>query len=175
MKQLSPDYKGTKDVEFYYVIPPEATAREYLKNFRNAYLNHIYGGTRSVRPIGNMWTSYKLLRNIYNGGDLTEDKFKSKILNQVELSTVVEYIKKLQDIETRTDWASDEDYKKLVEDYKKLYSNERTAKKYAVRNIVLQKQSKILQEVFPDTKYQVHQVLTGYITNAAYWDKAENA
>lgn len=175
MKQLSPDYKGTKDVEFYYVIPPEATAREYLKNFRNAYLNHIYGGTRSVRPIGNMWTSYKLLRNIYNGGDLTEDKFKSKILNQVELSTVVEYIKKLQDLETRTDWASDENYKKLVEDYKKLYSNERTAKKYAVRNIVLQKQSKILQEGFPDTKYQVHQVLTGYITNAAYWDKAENA
>ena len=53
-----------RDIEFYYIVPPDATVREYLKNSRNMYLNKAYGGTRSTFPIGNMWTSYKLLRNI---------------------------------------------------------------------------------------------------------------
>jgi hypothetical protein len=65
MDQHNPTYKGVKDVEFYYIIPPEASVKEYLRNFRNAYLNTKDGGTRSVYHIGNMWTSYKLLKNIY--------------------------------------------------------------------------------------------------------------
>jgi hypothetical protein len=64
--------KGTpSDVEFYYVIPPEATTAEYLTNFRNGYLNAKDRSTKPTFAIGNMWTAYKLLRNIKNGGEFT--------------------------------------------------------------------------------------------------------
>jgi hypothetical protein len=77
MAQLKPDYTGDRDIEFYYIIPPEASVSEYLKNFRNAFLNARKGGSRPVLPIGNPWTAYKILKNIYQGGDLTLEKFKS--------------------------------------------------------------------------------------------------
>jgi hypothetical protein len=40
-------------------------------------LNARKGGSRPVLPIGNPWTAYKILKNIYQGGDLTLEKFKS--------------------------------------------------------------------------------------------------
>ena len=179
MKQLSPTYTGVRDIEFYYVIPPEASAREYLKNARNAYLNQVHGGTRSVFPIGNMWTSYKLLRNIYQGGDLwqkgegadAEYSLKSKYLDKVELQDVIDYIDEMLAVETKTDWSGDPDYEQLLTEYKKIYSNEAVAKKYAIRNARLKKQRKILESEFKDTSIQVHKVFSNYLANAAYWGK----
>ena len=179
MKQLSPTYTGVRDIEFYYVIPPEASAREYLKNSRNAYLNQVHGGTRSVFPIGNMWTSYKLLRNIYQGGDLwqkgegadAEYSLMSKYLDKVELQDVINYIDEMLAVETKTDWSGDPDYEQLLTDYKKIYSNEAVAKKYAIRNVRLKKQRKILESEFKDTSIQVHKVFSNYLANAAYWGK----
>jgi hypothetical protein len=55
---MHPDYKGKVDVGFYYIVPPEASVKEYLRNYRNLYLNKIDGGTRPVLSIGNLWTSY---------------------------------------------------------------------------------------------------------------------
>lgn len=179
MKQLSKDYTGPRDIEFYYIIPPEASVKEYLKNSRNMYLNQVHGGTRSVFPIGNMWTSYKLLRNIKNGGDLwqreingeTKYSLKSTLLNTVELSDIIEYITKLDDIGNRTDWSGDEDYEILLSKYKRIYNNENTAKKYAIRNIILEKQSDILKSSFKDTGTPVHKIFSAYLANAAYWNK----
>ena len=74
---------GPKDIEMYYIIPPEASVKECLQNFRNAYMNQVLGGTRPVVAIGNIWTSYKLLKNIYEGGELTADKLRSKLLDYV--------------------------------------------------------------------------------------------
>ena len=179
MKQLSPTYTGVRDVEFYYIIPPEASAREYLKNSRNAYLNQVHGGTRSVFSIGNMWTSYKLLRNIYQGNDLwqkevdgeTQYSLKSKYLDKVELQDIIDYIDEMLAIETKTDWSGDPDYEQLLTDYKKIYNNESIAKKYAIRNAGLKKQRKILESEFKDTGIQVHKVFSNYLANAAYWGK----
>ena len=179
MNQLSPTYTGVRDVEFYYIIPPEASAREYLKNSRNAYLNQVHGGTRSVFSIGNMWTSYKLLRNIYQGGDLwqkevdgeTQYSLKSKYLDKVELQDVIDYIEEMLAIETKTDWSGDPDYEQLLTEYKKIYNNEAVAKKYAIRNTRLKKQRKILESEFKDTSIQVHKVFSNYLANAAYWGK----
>lgn len=183
MKQLSKDYTGPRDIEFYYIVPPDATVREYLKNSRNMYLNKAYGGTRSTFPIGNMWTSYKLLRNIKNGGDLwqrevdgkTEYSIKSEILNTVELSDIIEYITKLDDIGNKTDWTGDEEYESLLTKYKRIYNNENTAKKYAIRNTILKKQSDILKSTFKDTGEPVHKIFQKFLASAAYWNKSIDA
>ena len=171
MKQLDPSFTGSRDVEFYYVIPPAATAREYLRNFRNAYLNKIDGGTRSVQSIGNMWTAYKILKNIYEGGELTEDKLKSKLLDHIEFSEVVNAVKDLLAIEKRTDWSGDSEYEAALAKYKKAGYSEANAKRFALRATVLQKQMKLLQKNFTGTKTPVHRTLTQYLANAAYMSK----
>lgn len=165
--------KEPRDIEFYYVIPPEASVREYLQNFRNAYLNEVQGGTRSVLAIGNIWTSYKLLRNIYQGGELTVDKLKSKLLDYVELEDVIDYVKQLIEIENRTDWSGDATYDSLLEQYEKLYANKDVAKKYAIRNTILKKQKELLQSNFKNLKTPVYKIFTSYISNAAYWRKED--
>ena len=165
---------GPKDIEMYYIIPPEASVKEYLQNFRNAYMNQVLGGTRPVVAIGNIWTSYKLLKNIYEGGELTADKLRIKLLDYVEFDEVVDYVKKLIEIEKRTDWEGDDKYELLLEQYQKLYSNKEVAKKYAIRNTILHKQQAILQSNFSKSITQpVYKVLTSYISNAAYWTKTE--
>jgi hypothetical protein len=77
-------------------------------------MNQVLGGTRPVVAIGNIWTSYKLLKNIYEGGDLTADKLRSKLLDYVEFDEVVDYVKKLIEIEKRTDWEGDAAYDSLL-------------------------------------------------------------
>jgi hypothetical protein len=78
-------------------------------------MNQVLGGTRPVVAIGNIWTSYKLLKNIYEGGELTADKLRSKLLDYVEFDEVVDYVKKLIEIEKRTDWEGDDKYELLLE------------------------------------------------------------
>ena len=178
-QQLSETYTGKRDIEFYYVIPPEASVREYLVNSRNAYLNQVHGGTRPVIAMGNMWTSYKLLKNIYDGGDLwekeidgkTEWSLRSKLVDKVEFSDIISYIKQLETIEDKTDWEGDSVYNNLLNKYKTIYKSEDTAKKYALRNIRLQKQSEILKSNFKDTGIPVHKIFTNFIANAAYYSK----
>jgi hypothetical protein len=102
-------------------------------------MNQVLGGTRPVVAIGNIWTSYKLLKNIHEGGELTADKLRSKLLDYVEFDEVVDYVKKLIEIENRTDWEGDATYDSLLAQYEKLYSNKDTAKKYAKRNTILKK------------------------------------
>ena len=165
---------GPMDIEMYYIIPPEASVKEYLQNFRNAYMNQVLGGTRPVVAIGNIWTAYKLFKNIYEGGELTEKKLRSKLLDYVEFNEVVDYVKELIEIEKRTDWEGDATYDSLLAQYEKLYSNKDTAKKYAKRNTILKKQKEILQSNFSKSLTQpVYKVLTSYISNAAYWTKTE--
>ena len=171
MKQLDPSFTGSRDVEFYYIIPPAATAREYLRNYRNAYLNRIDGGTRSVQAIGNMWTSYKLLKNIYEGGELTEDKLKSKLLDHIEFSDIVKVVEELIQIERRTDWSGDPNYEAALTKYKNAGYSEANAKRFALRATVLQEQMKILQRNFTGSTTPVHKTFTLYLANAAYMSK----
>jgi hypothetical protein len=173
LKQQHPSYKGVKDVKFVYIIPPEATVEEYLRNFRHAYLNKVNGETHTVYPIGNMWTSYKLLRNVYKAGDFP--KLRSMMLNQVEMDEVTAVLDELIQIEERTDWASDEEYKSQLTTYKKIYKDENTAKKYAIRGTILQKQKDILmsQTRFKDISMPVYKVLTNYVANAGYQSKLD--
>lgn len=56
-----------------------------------------------------MWTSYNILKNILKGGDLTEDKFKSKLLNHIELKDLIDYLNKLIKIE-EANYNSDPEY-----------------------------------------------------------------
>lgn len=167
--------KEPRDIEFYYIIPPEASVREYLQNFRNAYLNDVQGGNRPVVTVGNMWTSYKLLKNIYQGGELNSEKLKSKLLDYIELDDIIDYVKQLVDIENRTDWSGDAKYESLLSQYKKLYTSEKVAKKYAIRNTILAKQKEILQSNFGKLTTPVYKVFTSYISNAAYWKKEDTA
>jgi hypothetical protein len=113
-KQQAPGYVGPKDIEFYYIIPPKATVREYLYNFRNAYLNKVNGGTRPVLNIGNLWTSYKLLKNIHQAGKLTTENLKSKLLDKLELEEIIVYLDELIKIEEQDSWDSDPDYQNLL-------------------------------------------------------------
>lgn len=171
LKQLDPNYTGPKDVQFYYVIPPEATAREYLRNYRNAYLNKIDGGSRHVQSIGNMWTSYKILKNIHEGSELTEDKLKSMLLDHIELSDVIDYINQLNAIEQRSNWEGDVEYESVLAQYKQAGYSENNIKQFALRTTVLQKQMKILQSNFKETSTPVHKIFTLYLANAAYTSK----
>lgn len=184
IQQHDPDYTGPKTVEFYYIIPPEATVKEYLRNYRNAYLNTTIGGTRSTFPIGNIWTSYKLLRNIYDGGELTETQnadgsvsysLKSKLLNIIEFKDLIETIESLKTIENKTDWEGDSDYEGLLNQYKRIYRDIKEAKKYAIRNTILKKQRDILSSNFKNTTTPVYKIFTGYLANAAYWDSSEGS
>lgn len=171
------DPNSVKDIEFYYIIPPEATVAEYLRNNRNIYLNEVNHSTLPSVYIGNMWTSYKLLRNIHKAGQLTEENLKSMLLNDVELSDIIDYLDQLIAIEDQTDWEGDDVYKKLFSEYKTLYRDEKVAKKYAIRNTRLKKQRDILQQQFGKNttaqrkKMPVHKIFTAYIANAAYTSK----
>ena len=163
------DPKQKRDVEFYYIIPPESTVSEYLKNYRNSYLNNQDHGTRAVYPIGNMWTSYNILKNILKGGDLTEDKFKSKLLNHIELKDLIDYLNKLIKIE-EANYDSDPEYQAEYLIYKNSGFSDNLAKKYALRKIVLSRQTKLLKDNFTGTTIPAYVVFTRYIANAAYWD-----
>ena len=172
MDQMHPDYKGKIDVGFYYIIPPEASVKEYLRNYRNLYLNKIDGGTRPVLSIGNLWTSYQMLKNLHKITPLTEENFKSHYLDHVDLKDVVEYIEKLASLEERTNWEGDTEYEKLFEEYKRVYSgNPNLAKKYAIRNTVLQKQDRILRSPFKNSQKSVYSVFTQYLSQAIYWSQ----
>jgi hypothetical protein len=67
-----------------------------------------------VVAVGNIWTAYKLLKNIYEGGELTADKLRSKLLDYVEFDEVVNYVKQLIDLENKTDWEGDATYDSLL-------------------------------------------------------------
>lgn len=63
-----------------------------------------------------MWTSYNILKNILKGGDLFEKdgeeikpKFKSKLLNHIELKDLTDYLNKLIKIE-EANYDSDPEY-----------------------------------------------------------------
>lgn len=174
MKQISQGYNGVKDVDFYYVVPPEATMGEYFRNFRNAYLNHMEKvPTRPVYSIGNMWTAYKLLKNIYQAGVFDATHLESQLQDYVPHDDIKTILDKLIAIEQRTDWKGDSTYDDLVEQHKKWYANKATAEKYATRSIILQQQQAILEENFGTTGVPTHKVLLYFLTNAVYRDKSE--
>lgn len=171
MDQLNSSYTGNKDVDFYYIIPPEATVKEYLKNMRNVYLNKHEGENNPIYKIGNLWTSYNLLKNIYLGEDFTKEKFKSKVLNYVEsIDEITKYIDELRKLEVK-DWSGDENYKNLVTEYKNIGYGDIAAKTYAKRNIILEEQEKILRSPFNSSKISVAKMFSNYLANAAYFNK----
>ena len=181
MAQQDPSYKGVKDVEFYYVIPPEATVSEYLKNYRNVYLNQSEGQSLPTYFIGNKWTAYRLISNIHKAGDLVDSdgntKLKSSSLDRYEFSDILKVIKLLEDLESKN-WEGDEQYERLVTKYKDAGYSDRAAKTYALRNVVLDAQGKILDGTSADALGStdsvedgtpVYKILTNYIANAVYW------
>lgn len=181
MTQQDPSYKGVKDVEFYYVIPPEATVAEYLKNYRNVYLNQAEGQSLATYFIGNKWTSYKLLHNIHKAGKLVDAEgnptLKSSLLDKYEFKDILKIIERLSELETKN-WEGDEQYKRLFTKYKDAGYSERAAKTYALRNVILEAQGEILDGTLTDALGDVesvevgtpvYKILTNYIANAVYW------
>lgn len=173
MKQHAPGYKGPVEVEFYYVIPPEASVAEYLRNYRNVYLNQTKGESLPTYFIGNKWTAYQLLKNMHQAGDLVDSngklKLKSSSLDTVDDSVIISYVEKLIKAET-TNWESDARYQELLTAYKDAGYSESSAKKYALRNKIIEEQDKILNEVPNKDGLPVYKVLTNYLANAVYWD-----
>lgn len=188
------DPNAVKDIEFYYVIPPEATVEEYLVNSRHIYLNELGEGPLPTTYIGNMWTSYNLLKNLHKNKALLkygadgkveldaqgymQSTIFSPVLNDVELSDLIQHLEALMALEEKTDWESDEKYKQLFTKYKTLYANEQLAKKYAIRNARLIRQKEILTQPFNASinskrnQMKVYKVFTSFIANAAYFDKS---
>lgn len=188
------DPNAVKDIEFYYVIPPEATVEEYLVNSRHIYLNELGEGPLPTTYIGNMWTSYNLLKNLHKNKALLkygadgkveldaqgymQSTIFSPVLNDVELSDLIQHLEALMALEEKTDWESDEKYKQLFTKYKTLYANEQLAKKYAIRNARLIRQKEILTQPFNASinskrnQMKVYKVFTSFIANAAYSDKS---
>lgn len=68
IKQESGDVADPK-VKMMYVLPPKATIKEYIDN-----LNKILNKESGVKPIGQLFTSYKLLKEL-----ITNDSFKQLI------------------------------------------------------------------------------------------------
>ena len=166
--------KGTpSDVEFYYVIPPDATTAEYLTNFRNGYLNAKDRSTKPTFAIGNMWTAYKLLRNIKNGGEFTQEKLKSKILDLIDFDVIKDYLQRLMVIESKTNWDGDSRYETLYEYYKRYYTNPKMAKQQAIRSIILEKQKDILMSKDSTTNLPIYKLFQYYLANAAYWNPTD--
>lgn len=184
MNQHAPGYSGNVDVEFYYIIPPEASISEYARNYRNLYLNSIDGRQRPVLSIGNLWTPYRILSNFHKVTPITVDTLKSKVLDmliskpedlEAGVKKVVSYIEDLQKIEERVNWEGDAEYENLLEEYKKIYTgNPNLAKKYAIRSTVLKKQERILRGNFEGTKKSVYNILSQYIAQAVYYDNNPN-
>lgn len=188
------DPNAVKDIEFYYVIPPEATVEEYLINSRHIYLNELGEGPLPTTYIGNMWTSYNLLKNLHKNKALLkygadgkveldaqgymQSTMFSPILNDVELSDLIQHLEALMALEEKTDWESDEKYQQFFTKYKTLYADEQLAKKYAIRNARLFRQKEILTQPFNASvnskrnQMKVYKVFTSFIANAAYSDKS---
>lgn len=172
LSQQSDDYKGNKDIILCYIMPPDATIEQYLRSLSNRYINKRDGKALPTPNIGNMFTPYRLLSNLLNGeGDIVNSSFDAK------KSDIIEYIKKLQAIET-ADHTDDEGYKQLLEEYKKVYS-ESIAKKFANRNTILKKQhdlltskatstDSIINQLFDSKGYKVYNVLQYYLVNSVY-------
>lgn len=169
LTQHAPDYKGPKDVEFYYVIPPQASVAEYLKNYRNVYINQTEGKNLPTSFIGNKWTAYKLLKGIKEQGNLTAEKLKSSSLDYVNFDDIVACVNELQAIESREDWGGDSEYNRLYSKYKSLGYSDRAAKTYAKRNVIIQKQEDILNTPYSTSGLPMYKVLTNYLANAVYW------
>lgn len=177
MIQQNPNYNGVKDIDFYYIIPPEATVAEYLKNYRNIFLNQSENQSLPTYFIGNKWTAYKLLSNIHKAGELVDNTgkplLKSSSLDYYDFNDILNVVKSLEEIELKN-WEGDDKYENLVTQYKNSGYSERAAKTYALRNIILQEQREILDGNLPgDTSKQdglpVYKILTNYLANAAYW------
>jgi hypothetical protein len=141
MAQQNPNYKGVKDVDFYYIIPPEATVAEYLKNYRNIFLNQSENQSLPTYFIGNKWTAYKLLSNIHKAGELVDNAgkplLKSSSLDHYDFNDILNVIKSLEEIELKN-WEGDDKYESLVNQYKNSGYSERASKTYALRNVILQ-------------------------------------
>lgn len=172
LSQQSDDYKGNKDIILCYIMPPDATIEQYLRSLSNRYINKRDGKALPTPNIGNMFTPYRLLSNLLNKeDDIVNSSFDAK------KSDIIEYIKKLQAIET-ADHTDDEGYKQLLEEYKKVYS-ESIAKKFANRNTILKKQhdlltskatstDSIIKQLFDSKDYKVYNVLQYYLVNSIY-------
>lgn len=169
MSQLN---QSVKDVEFYYIIPPDATIEEYLKNIRNIYLNNKHGENNSTFSIGNKWTAYNLLKNVYLNDKFTRDIFKSKLLNKIDIDSVIEQLKRLITIEN-ADLSNDQEYKDEVDFYKNSGYSDIAAKNYAKRSIILQRQSLILNENFGKYNIPIYKLFSNYLANAAYWNDSD--
>ncbi len=168
MQQINSD--EPKDVEFYYIIPPEATIEEYLKNIRNIYLNNHDGEHNPIFSIGNKWTAYNLLKNVHLKEEFTEEKFSSRLLNRVKsIDAIKALLDELINIEN-ADYTEDQDYKEAVEFYKDSGYSDIASKNYAKRSIIIQKQHLVLNRGFGGEKVPVYKVFSNYLANAAYWN-----
>lgn len=163
--------KSTKPtVGFYYIIPPEATIDEYLNNYRNVYLNKTDNAGLPTRKIGNLWTSYHLLKNVYNNiSDLDTDFFSNILATNWNFKASIEnYLKKLNEINTKENWENDETYETLFAEYKHAYSNVNVAKKYAIKNTKIAKEKEILLSVDSMAQIPVYEMFNKYLMNAIY-------
>lgn len=162
-------------VGFYYIIPPEATIDEYLNNYHNVYLNKTTNGGLPTRKIGNLWTSYHLLKNIYdNVSNLAVDFFSNKLYTDWNFKESIEnYLTELNNINTKEDWENDETYQKLYSEYKNAYSNKDVAKKYAIRNTKIAKEREILLSVDKMSKIRVYEMFTKYLMAAIYNEEGD--
>ena len=77
------DPSARQEVKLMYVLPPKATIGEYLEN-----LHKILTKEQGVENIGNLFTSYKLLRTL-----MQSDDFKSTL--QSRMPGAVEAVQQL--------------------------------------------------------------------------------
>jgi len=104
LQQINEPYK---DVKLFYVLPPEATIGDYLRNIHNIYTNKLPAGHKNrtsnkLYDIGNDFTAFRILEAIFDNGKFDDlDSQLSGIKDDIKNS-----INDLKEIERK--WNKDE-------------------------------------------------------------------
>ena len=179
LKQAS-DNTLSKDVRLFYVVPPEATVGDWLRNTHNLYTNKLpegnpYRTTNTIYDIGNDFTAYHILRQLIENGEF--DNFTS---SQDTADGVKQAIEDMKAIETKWNAPTlDLDHSKIIEgraedDYFKWFITNGFSEKDARRYMRIREQMQYLNKKndwgrgsLLATK-TIAQGFSGYLTNMVW-------
>ena len=169
-----------KDVRLFYVVPPEATIGDWLRNTHNLYTNKLpegnpYRTTNAVYDIGNDFTAYHILRQLIENGEF--DNFTS---SQDTADGVKQAIEDMKAIEAKWDAPTlDLDHNKVIEgraedDYFNWFKNNGFSEKEARKYMRIREQMQYLNKKndwdrgsLLATK-TIAQGFSGYLTNIVW-------
>lgn len=170
----------SKDVRLFYVVPPEATVGDWLRNTHNLYTNKLpegnpYRTTNTVYDIGNDFTAYHILRQLIENGE-----FNNFTSSQDTADGVKQAIEDMKAIEAKWNALTlDLDHSKIIEgraedDYFNWFINNGFSEKDARKYMRIREQMQYLNKKndwgrgsLPAYK-TIAQGFSGYLTNIVW-------